>query len=157
MTKIKIVLRVFSKTFIFEANCPFWFQKWCVTISPHLLWECFWMLHIEKSKRITSKSCKWFSRNNPNMTCTSGSTLKKITTTTTKVPPIMKIHWWDPPSKKIFRKKRIGENYQEIVEICFHWYLKKSNTGVTDINSSTESVIYWMQFHWVYKWEISKK
>ena len=41
--------------------------------------------------------------------------------------------------------------------IYFHWYLKKSNTGVTNINPSTETVIYWMQFHWVYKWEISKK
>ena len=24
----------------------------------------------------------------------------------------------------------------------FHWYLKNSNTGVTNINSSTETVIY---------------
>ena len=43
------------------------------------------------------------------------------------------------------------------VFIYFYWYLKKSNTGVTNINPSTETVIYWMQFHWVYKWEISKK
>ena len=31
--------------------------------------------------------------------------------------------------------------------IYFHWHLKKSNAGVTNINSSTETVIYWMQFH----------
>ena len=41
--------------------------------------------------------------------------------------------------------------------IYYHWYLKKSNTGITNINPSTEEVIFWMQFHWVYKWEISKK
>ena len=41
--------------------------------------------------------------------------------------------------------------------IYFHWYLKKSNTRVTNINPRTETVIYWMQFQWVYKWEISKK
>ena len=28
------------------------------------------------------------------------------------------------------------------VFIYFHWYLKKSNTGVTNINPSTETVIY---------------
>ena len=33
------------------------------------------------------------------------------------------------------------------VFIYFHWYLKKSNTDVTTINPSTETVIYWMQFH----------
>ena len=43
------------------------------------------------------------------------------------------------------------------VFIYSHWYLKKSNTGFTYINPSTEIVIYWMQFHWVYKREISKK
>ena len=26
--------------------------------------------------------------------------------------------------------------------IYFHWYLRKSNTGVTNINPSTETVIY---------------
>ena len=48
------------------------------------------------------------------------------------------------------------------VFIYFHWYLKKGSTGVTNINPSTKTVTYWMQFHWmqfhwVYKWEIPKK
>ena len=29
----------------------------------------------------------------------------------------------------------------------FYWYLKKSNTCVNNINPSTETVIYSMQFH----------
>ena len=32
--------------------------------------------------------------------------------------------------------------------IYFHWCLKRRYT---------ETTIYWMQFHWTYKWEISKK
>ena len=35
------------------------------------------------------------------------------------------------------------------VFIYFPWYLKKSNTGVTNINPSTETVVYWMQFLWI--------
>ena len=31
--------------------------------------------------------------------------------------------------------------------ICFYWYLKKSNIGVTNINANTETKIYWK-----YKW-----
>ena len=31
--------------------------------------------------------------------------------------------------------------------VYFHWYLKKINTSVTNINPSTETVIYCMQFH----------
>ena len=30
--------------------------------------------------------------------------------------------------------------------IYFYWYLKKSNIGATNINPSTETVTYWMQF-----------
>ena len=41
--------------------------------------------------------------------------------------------------------------------VYFHWYLKKGNTGVTNINPSIETVIYWMQLHWTRKWEISNK
>ena len=33
------------------------------------------------------------------------------------------------------------------VFIYFNWFLTKSNTGVTNINPSTETVIYQMQFH----------
>ena len=36
--------------------------------------------------------------------------------------------------------------------IYFHWYLKKDNTIITNINRNTETVIYW-----TYKWEISNK
>ena len=43
------------------------------------------------------------------------------------------------------------------VFVYFHWHLKKSNNGVANINPSTETVIYWMQFNWIYKWEIPKK
>ena len=39
----------------------------------------------------------------------------------------------------------------------FHWHLKKSSTSFTNINRSTETVIYRMQFHWTYKWEILNK
>ena len=39
----------------------------------------------------------------------------------------------------------------------FYWYLKKSNTCLTNINPSTEKVIYWMQLYQTYKWEKSKK
>ena len=28
--------------------------------------------------------------------------------------------------------------------IYFHWYLKKSNAGVVNINPDTETVIYWI-------------
>ena len=38
--------------------------------------------------------------------------------------------------------------------IYFYWYLKKD---ITNINANTETVIYWMQFHWTCKWGISKK
>ena len=41
--------------------------------------------------------------------------------------------------------------------VIFIGTLKNSNTGVTNINSSTETVIYWMQFHWTCKWGISNK
>ena len=39
--------------------------------------------------------------------------------------------------------------------IYFHWYTK--NESITDINPSTETVIYRVQFHWTYKLEISNK
>ena len=39
----------------------------------------------------------------------------------------------------------------------FHWHLKKSSTSFTNINRSTETVIYRMQFHWTYKWEIKNQ
>ena len=35
------------------------------------------------------------------------------------------------------------------VFIYFHWYLKKDNTIITNINANTETVVYY-----TYKWEI---
>ena len=43
------------------------------------------------------------------------------------------------------------------VLIYFFLYSKKSNTDIVKINLSTETVVYWMKFHWTYKWEISSK
>ena len=53
------------------------------------------------------------------MTCTSGSALKKIPITTTKISSLMKNSGGDTLSKTKFsakkkKKKKIEENYQEI-------------------------------------------
>ena len=36
--------------------------------------------------------------------------------------------------------------------VYFYWYLKKDSPYV-DFNTHKETTIYWMQFHWTYKWE----
>ena len=36
--------------------------------------------------------------------------------------------------------------------VYFYWYLKKIH-HMFDFNTHKETTIYWMQFHWTYKWE----
>ena len=107
----------FPKIFIFGANCPFWVQNWCVTISPislHLLSGFFWMLFNENGQEVDQNSVNGFLK--IFLFAANGTFWTKNHMCHWICCPLLQLRWWkNQGSLKRILTKKSGEDYQEII------------------------------------------